>query len=64
MLYSDTLCEEDNLQKLNMDQVIKAMCLHVAHDCNIRCKYCFASQGDLGPKANDAFDVGKEPLIS
>ena len=25
---------------------IKAMCLHVAHDCNLRCKYCFASQGD------------------
>lgn len=27
--------------------VIKAMCLHVSHDCNIRCKYCFASQGDF-----------------
>lgn len=27
---------------------IKAMCLHVAHDCNLRCKYCFASTGDFG----------------
>jgi len=27
--------------------IIKALCLHVAHDCNIRCKYCFASQGDF-----------------
>ncbi|MBA1336773.1 MAG: SCIFF radical SAM maturase [Firmicutes bacterium] len=27
--------------------VIKALCLHVAHDCNIRCEYCFASQGDF-----------------
>jgi uncharacterized protein len=26
--------------------VIKAMCLHAAHDCNLRCQYCFASQGD------------------
>ena len=27
---------------------IKSMCLHVAHDCNLRCKYCFASTGDFG----------------
>ncbi len=28
-------------------QVIKSMCLHVAHDCNLRCKYCFASTGEF-----------------
>lgn len=28
--------------------VIKALCLHVSHDCNLRCKYCFASTGDFG----------------
>lgn len=28
--------------------VVKAMCLHAAHDCNLRCKYCFASTGDFG----------------
>ncbi len=27
---------------------IKALCLHIAHDCNLRCKYCFASTGDFG----------------
>jgi len=27
--------------------VVKSLCLHVAHDCNMRCKYCFASQGDF-----------------
>lgn len=27
---------------------IKAMCLHISHDCNMRCKYCFASTGDFG----------------
>ena len=27
---------------------IKAMCLHISHDCNLRCKYCFASTGDFG----------------
>lgn len=30
------------------DSVIKAMCLNVAHDCNLRCKYCFASTGGAG----------------
>ena len=28
--------------------LIKALCLHIAHDCNLRCKYCFASTGDFG----------------
>ena len=29
------------------EPVIKAMCLHAAHDCNLRCSYCFASTGDF-----------------
>lgn len=28
--------------------MIKSMCLHLSHDCNLRCKYCFAGQGDYG----------------
>ncbi|AOT72820.1 thioether cross-link-forming SCIFF peptide maturase [Geosporobacter ferrireducens] len=31
----------------NRRPVVKALCLHIAHDCNISCKYCFASQGDF-----------------
>lgn len=31
-----------------IDSPVKAMCLNVAHDCNLRCKYCFASTGDFG----------------
>ena len=43
--------------------VIKAMCLHVAHDCNIRCAYCFASQGDFkGDRGLMPFEVGKKAL--
>lgn len=30
------------------DQVVKALCLHLAHDCNLRCAYCFAGQGPFG----------------
>ncbi len=43
-------CEDKYIHNLEFKArkpVIKAMCLHVAHDCNIRCKYCFASQGDF-----------------
>ncbi|OQB25348.1 MAG: hypothetical protein BWY11_00688 [Firmicutes bacterium ADurb.Bin182] len=43
--------------------VIKAMCLHVAHDCNLRCKYCFASTGDFhGERKMMSLEVGKRAL--
>ena len=32
----------------SVDSPVKAMCLHIAHDCNLRCKYCFAGEGDYG----------------
>ena len=32
----------------NINSPIKAICLHIAHDCNLRCAYCFASTGDFG----------------
>ncbi len=39
------------------------MCLHIAHDCNIRCKYCFASQGDFeGDRSLMSLEVGKKAL--
>lgn len=49
--------------KYNEDNVVKALCLHVAHDCNLKCEYCFASQGDFdGEKSLMSFDVGKKAL--
>jgi len=46
------------------EPVIKAMCLHVAHDCNIRCKYCFASQGDFKRlRSIMSLEVGKKSLL-
>lgn len=39
---------EFNPNFVNRQKVVKALCLHVSHDCNLRCKYCFASQGDFG----------------
>ncbi len=43
--------------------VVKAMCLHMAHDCNLKCKYCFAGQGEFnGPKELMSFEVGKKAI--
>lgn len=51
----------DDLHFNQKAPVIKAMCLHVAHDCNIRCKYCFASQGDFkGDRALMDLETGKK----
>lgn len=38
----------DALNKWERKPVVKALCLHVCHDCNLRCKYCFASTGSFG----------------
>ena len=43
--------------------VVKALCLHVAHSCNLNCSYCFASQGKYhGQRALMSFEVGKQAL--
>ncbi len=43
--------------------VVKALCLHVAHTCNLNCSYCFASQGRYhGDRAVMSFEVGKQAL--
>ncbi|MBQ4249480.1 MAG: thioether cross-link-forming SCIFF peptide maturase [Clostridia bacterium] len=39
---------EDLAKKTGELSPVKALCLHVAHDCNLRCEYCFASTGDFG----------------
>lgn len=47
----DMLFSSDDYEQFANKMVaspVKAMCLHIAHDCNLRCKYCFASTGDFG----------------
>lgn len=61
MLFSDEI-DMGNI-KYNEQNVVKALCLHVAHDCNLRCKYCFASQGDFkGERLLMPLEVGKKAL--
>jgi len=65
------LCEEGALltehdySRLPIEKsgIVKAMCLHAAHDCNLRCKYCFASTGDFrGDRALLPLETGKRAL--
>ena len=49
--------------KAKTSGVIKALCLHIAHTCNLNCSYCFASQGKYhGDRALMSFEVGKRAL--
>jgi uncharacterized protein len=58
--------EDDYAERFHNRQapkVVKAMCLHAAHDCNLRCRYCFASTGDYhGPRGLLSLDTGKRAL--
>lgn len=48
---------------VHRETVVKALCLNVAHDCNLKCKYCFAAQGDFGgEKELMSFEVGKAAI--
>ena len=59
-LYSKDEYEELACTYKNNSKVIKALCLHVAHTCNLNCSYCFASQGKYqGDRAIMSFEVGK-----
>ncbi len=52
-----------NLDLKKRDSVIKALCIHVAHTCNLNCEYCFAGQGKYhGEDAIMSFEVGKAAL--
>ena len=58
-----TLFSEDLYQEYvptwNKKHVVKALCLHISHDCNLRCKYCFAGTGNFGgERVNMSKEVG------
>ena len=44
VLYTDDVYEEYVEEFNNRETVVKALCLNIAHDCNLRCKYCFAAK--------------------
>ncbi len=60
---ADTFADMAGTFKARSGDVVKALCLHVAHTCNLNCAYCFASQGKYhGDRALMSFEVGKRAL--
>lgn len=59
----DTFAPMAGALKEKTSGVVKALCLHVAHTCNLNCSYCFASQGRYsGERAVMSFETGKQAL--
>ena len=62
-LFTKDIFEDTKFDLKKRDTVVKALCLHVAHTCNLDCKYCFAGQGKYhGKDAIMSFEVGKQAL--
>ena len=62
-LYTEDIYADRAFDFKNRNTVIKALCLHVAHTCNLNCEYCFASQGKYhGDRALMPLEVGKRAL--
>lgn len=56
-------CVDWTKEKINPHHEIKAMCLHVSHDCELRCKYCFASTGSFhGERSLMSLETGNKAL--
>ena len=48
LFVEDDYIDREKAASMQQQALVKALCLHVSHDCNLRCKYCFASTGDFG----------------
>ncbi len=68
LIKDESLFTPDSMEYVSVDvtkrePLIKALCLHIAHDCNLSCKYCFASEGEYhGKRELMSFEVGKQAL--
>ena len=63
-LFSRDVYKERVIDYTKRPTVVKALCLHIAHDCNLSCKYCFAEEGLYHGKKAElmSYEVGKQAL--
>lgn len=62
-LFTEDIYKDYIFDFKNRQTVVKALCLHIAHDCNLACQYCFAEEGEYhGRRALMSFEVGKKAL--
>ena len=63
MLFTEDIYEGAIEMFAERPTVVKALCLHIAHDCNLACRYCFAEEGEYhGRRALMSLEVGKKAL--
>jgi uncharacterized protein len=63
MLFSEDIFEDVIPKVENRNPVVKALCLHIAHDCNLKCRYCFAEEGEYhGKRELMSLEVGKKAI--
>ena len=63
VLFTEDIYEKAIFDYKARPTVVKALCLHIAHDCNLACKYCFAEEGEYhGRRALMSFEVGRKAL--
>lgn len=63
VLYSPDIFSSIIPEVNNRQPVVKALCLHIAHDCNLKCKYCFAEEGEYhGKRSLMSVEVGKKAI--
>ena len=62
-LFSQDVYRDAVSEFKNRPTVVKALCLHIAHDCNLACRYCFAEEGEYhGRRALMSFETGRRAL--
>lgn len=63
LLFTEDIYENAIMNFKARPTVVKALCLHIAHDCNLACRYCFAEEGEYhGRRALMSYEVGKKAL--
>lgn len=63
LLFTEDIYKQYLTDFKNRKTVVKALCLHIAHDCNLACKYCFAEEGEYhGRRALMSLEVGKKAI--
>ena len=62
-LFAEDTYKEGVIDFKKRKTVVKALCLHIAHDCNLACRYCFAGEGEYkGDRSLMSYEVGKKAL--
>ena len=64
-LFTEDVYKDRIIDYKKRQTVVKALCLHIAHDCNLACRYCFAEEGEYhGRRALMDYETGKQALMN